>query len=246
MSAPAPTATRVLAQAKFDTANLLRNGEQLLVSLILPAIALVAGVLLAYPELDGERVDVITPGILALAILSTAFTGQAIGTGFDRRYGVLRLLGVTPLGRGGLLAGRVLAVLVIEVVQFVVLGALALALGWAPAMAGILPAMLFWVVGTACFVSLALLFAGTLRAEATLALANLIWVAMLGLGTVLPSSSYGDGWSTVVSLTPSGALGDGLRSALSSGSMDWIALLVLAVWTALFAGLARRLFRWSD
>lgn len=246
MSAPAPTTTRVLAQAKFDTANLLRNGEQLLVSLILPAIALVAGVLLAYPELDGERVDVITPGILALAILSTAFTGQAIGTGFDRRYGVLRLLGVTPLGRGGLLAGRVLAVLVIEVVQFVVLGAIALAFGWAPAMAGILPAVLFWIVGTACFVSLALLFAGTLRAEATLALANLIWVAMLGLGTVLPTSSYGAGWSTVVSLTPSGALGDGLRAALSSGSMDWIALLVLAAWTVLFAGMARRLFRWSD
>jgi ABC-2 type transport system permease protein len=246
VSAPAPEATRVLAQAKFDTANLLRNGEQLLVSLILPALALVAGVLMSYPELDGRRVDVIAPGVLALAILSTAFTGQAIGTGFDRRYGVLRLLGVTPLGRGGLLAGRILAVLVIEVVQFVVLGAIAFALGWRPELSGVLPALLIFLVGTACFVSLAMLFAGTLRAEATLALANLAWVLMLGLGTVLPTSSYPAPWDTIVSLTPSGALGDGLRAALGAGSMDWVSLLVLLFWTVLFAGLARRLFRWSD
>lgn len=246
MSAPAPEAARVLAQARFDTANLLRNGEQLLVSLILPALALVAGVLMSYPEIDGRRVDVIAPGVLALAILSTAFTGQAIGTGFDRRYGVLRLLGVTPLGRSGLLAGRILAVLVIEIVQFVVLGAIALAMGWRPEAAGLLPALLFWVVGTACFVSLAMLFAGTLRAEATLALANLAWVLMLALGTVLPTDSFPSPWATIISLTPPGALGDGLRAALDSGSMDWVSLLVLVVWTAIFAGLARRLFRWSD
>ncbi|WP_208378917.1 ABC transporter permease [Cumulibacter soli] len=246
MSAPAAERTRILAQAKFDTASLLRNGEQLLVSLILPAMALIAGVLLPFPELDGRRIDVVAPGVLALAILSTAFTGQAIGTGFDRRYGVLRLLGVTPLGRGGLLAGRVLAVLAIEVLQIVVLSTIALALGWHPDLSGVLPALLFWIVGTACFVSLAMLFAGTLRAEATLALANLVWVLMLGLGTVLPSSSYGSPWETIVALTPCGALGDGLRSALGSGPLDWVALLVLAVWTLIFAGLARRLFRWSD
>lgn len=246
MSAPAPEATRILAQAKFDTANLLRNGEQLLVSLILPAMALVAAVLMGSPEIDGRRIDVIAPGVLALAILSTAFTGQAIGTGFDRRYGVLRLLGVTPLGRGGLLTGRILAVLVIELVQVVVLGSIALAMGWRPDLAGTLPALLFWVVGTACFVSLAMLFAGTLRAEATLALANLAWVLMLALGTVLPTDTYPAPWNTIVSLTPSGALGDGLRAAFGSGTFDWVSLLVLLGWSVIFAGLARRLFRWSD
>lgn len=246
MSAPAPEVARVLAQAKFDAANLLRNGEQLLVSLILPALALVGGVLMSYPEIDGPRVEVIAPGVLALAILSTAFTGQAIGTGFDRRYGVLRLLGVTPLGRGGLLAGRILAVLVIEVVQVVVLGTLAVTLGWRPALSGIPSAVLFFLAGTACFVSLAMLFAGTLRAEATLALANLAWVLMLGLGTVLPTDTYPAPWATVVSMTPSGALGDGLRAALGGGATDWVSLLVLLAWTVVFAALARRLFRWSD
>ena len=85
-----------------------------------------------------------------------------------------------------------------------------------------------------------------MRAEAVLALANLIWVLMLGLGTVLPSSRFAEPWSTAVSLTPSGALGDGFRAAFESGAMDWRALLVLAVWTALFAGVARTRFRWSD
>ncbi|WP_153506369.1 ABC transporter permease [Cumulibacter manganitolerans] len=246
MSAPATTRDRVVAQARFDTGVLLRNGEQLLVSIILPAMALVAAVLLPYPALSGPRIDVVAPGVLALAVLSTSFTGQAISTGFDRRYGVLRLLGVTPLGRGGLLAGRILAVLVVELVQFVVLGAVALAMGWRPQPLGVLLAVVFWLLGTACFVSFAMLFAGTLRAEAVLALANLVWVLMLGLGTVLPAASFGAPWSTVVSLLPSGALGDGFRAALGEGVVDWRALLVLAVWTGLFAGLARRLFRWSD
>lgn len=246
MSAPAPASTRVLAQARFDAGTLLRNGEQLVVSIVLPAMALIGATLIPYPDLPGRRIDAIAPGILALAVLSTAFTGQAISTGFDRRYGVLRLLGATPLGRGGLLAGRILAVLVVEVIQFAVLAAIALALGWQPKALGVLPFVVFWIVGTACFVSFAMLFAGTLRAEAVLALANLIWAVMLGLGTVLPSSTFPAPWSTVVSLLPSGALGDGFRGAFEHGGFDWRALLVLLAWTALFAGLAKRLFRWSD
>lgn len=246
MSAPASAPARVRAQARFDAGTLLRNGEQLMVSLILPVMALVAATLVPYPQLDGSRIDAVAPGILALAVLSTAFTGQAISTAFDRRYGVLRLLGATPLGRGGLLAGRILAVLVVEVIQFVVLAAIALGMGWRPDAVGVLPFFLFWIVGTACFVSFAMLFAGTLRAEAVLALANLVWVVMLGLGTVLPSTTFGEPWASLVSFTPSGALGDGFRAAFGTGAMDWQALLVLTVWTVLFAGLARKLFRWSD
>ena len=100
MSRPAPTAARVRAQATFDTLTFLRNGEQTLVSIVLPALALVGGVLAPWPDLGpGRRVDVVVPGVLALAVLSSAFTGQAIQTGFDRRYGVLRLLGASPLGK---------------------------------------------------------------------------------------------------------------------------------------------------
>lgn len=110
-SSASSAAGRVLAQGRYEAGILLRNGEQLLVSLVLPLIALVALVHSPYPELDEPRIAVVAPGVLALVVVSTAFTGQAIQTGFDRRYGVLRLLGTTPLGRGGLLAGKGLAVL---------------------------------------------------------------------------------------------------------------------------------------
>jgi ABC-2 type transport system permease protein len=245
-AAPAPPARRVLAQARFDATVLLRNGEQLLITLVLPALALVG--LSTTEVLDlgpGARVDVAAPGVLALAVMSTAFTGQAIGTGFDRRYGVLRLLGTTPLGRGGLLAGRMLAVGAVEVVQVAVLGGLALALGWRPHLGGLPAAVLALVAGTAAFTALGLLLAGTLRAEAVLAAANLVWVLLLaGGGVVVPSDRMG-GWGAVAAVLPSGALGDAVRAATLDGTTAWPALAVLAAWGLAAAAGAARWFRWD-
>jgi ABC-2 type transport system permease protein len=248
MSAPAPTSARVAAQARFDARTLLANGEQLLVAVVLPALALVALVAASYPALGaGRRVDVVAPGVLALAIVSTAFTGQAIATAFDRRSGVLRLLGTTPLGRGGLLAGRIAAVLVVECLQWAVLGGLALALGWHPRATGIPLAVLALLVGTATFVSLALLVAGTLRAEAVLAVANLLWVLLLPLGLVVPAGRLPGVAAAVAPWTPGGALGELLRSALAgTPASPWPALGVLVAWGVLGAAAAARWFRWSD
>jgi ABC-2 type transport system permease protein len=243
---PAPPIRRVVAQARFDARILLRNGEQVLLTLALPAIALVGLTLASVPDLGaGPRIDVIAPGVLALAVLSTAFTGQAIGTAFDRRYGVLRLLGTTPLGRDGLLAGRVLAVLAVESVQVVVLGGLALALGWRPRPAGIAPALLLGLAGTAAFVALGLLLAGTLRSEAVLAVANLLWVLLAAGGAVLVPAAEGSGWARFAHALPSGALGSGLRSALHDGQLDVAALAVLLAWAAGASLAAVRFFRWD-
>ena len=186
MSPPAPTLNRILASARFESATLLRNGEQLLVSLVLPAMALVILAMSSYPELGQPRIEVVTPGVIALAVVSTAFTGQAIATAFDRRYGVLRLLGVSPLGRDGLLGGKAIAVLTVLAVPSVVLGAVAAGLGWRPGPVDLALLLVTVVIGAACFVSLALLLAGVLRAEAVLALANLLWIIFLGLGLLLP------------------------------------------------------------
>ncbi len=244
--APAPLARRVLAQARLETSVLLRNGEQLLVSVVLPVLALVGLTRASVPDLGpGPRVDVVVPGVLALAVLSSAFTGQAIQTGFDRRYGVLRLLGTTPLGRGGLLAGKSLAVLAVLVVQVAALAVVGLALGWRPDVDGLAPALLVGLVGTAAFVALALLVAGTLRAEAVLAVANLLWVLLLAGGAVvLPARTLPSGLESVAAWLPSGALGEGLRHALGAGELDVRALLVLAGWAVGAALLARRTFRW--
>jgi ABC-2 type transport system permease protein len=248
-NAAAPSRDRVLAQTRFETGTLLRNGEQLLVALVLPAMALVGLALSQSPSLgpSARRIDIAVPGVLALAVISTAFTGQAISTAFDRRYGVLRLLGVSPLGRNGLLVAKAFAVLTIELLQFVVIGALGRAFGWQPHWIGLFAAALLTLAGTWTFVALALLLAGTLRAEGVLALANLIWILLLGLGgVIIPPSQLSPALSHIATLLPSGALADGLRAAFLDGQLAAGSLLVLLVWGAVATILASRTFRWSD
>lgn len=247
----APAARRVLAQAGFEARGLLSHGEQLLVSIVLPVLALGGLALAPYPGLavgrwtGAERIDVLTPGVLALAVLSTAFTGQAILLGFERRWGVLRLLGTTPLGRGGLLLAKGLSVLVVLVVQLLVIGAVALVLGWRPEPVGLLLAVPVVALGAGALAAFAACLGGALRAEAVLALANLVWVLLAaGGGALLPPEVLPA--ADVVTWLPTAALGDALRAALVDGALDLRALLVLLGW-GLAAGLAaRRLLRWSD
>ncbi len=249
MTGAAPAWRRVLSQASFETRLILRNGEQLLVTLILPVLLLIGLAQASVIRLDtggATRIDFVTPGIFALAVMSTAFTSQAITTSFDRRNGVLRLLATTPLGRGGLLAGKVCAVLAVEAVQVVVLGGVALLLGWAPPVAGLAPALAAVVLGTAAFTSLALLLAGTLRSEAVLAVANLLLVLLtVAGGAVVPATQLPGVLATVAPLLPSGALGDALRGALLDSGLPFGAALVLAAWTIALALGAGKLFRWS-
>lgn len=244
----APFARRVLAQARFEAGILLRNGEQMLVSIILPLMTLVGLTLAPFPDLgDHERIDVVAPGVLGLVVMSTAFTGQAIQTGFDRRYGVLRYLGTTPLGRGGLLAAKGVAVAAVLVLQLAVLAAVAVAMGWRPQLAWLPVAIVTLALGTWCFVALALALAGVLRAEAVLALANLVWVLLLAVGgVVIPATALHASADAVVRWLPSAALGDGLRDPLLHGGLPLLPWLVLAVWAAAATVLAARTFRWSD
>lgn len=249
----APPSTRVLAQARFEALGLLSHGEQLLVSMVLPLLALVGLALVDYPELavgpwqGARRIDVLTPGVLALVVMSTAFAGQAILLGFERRWGVLRLLGTTPLGRGGLLAAKAVSVLAVLAVQLSVVGGVALVLGWRPSLVGLLPAVLAVVLGATVFALLAACLGGTLRAEAVLALANLVWVLLAaGGGVLLSARALPDPLASVVGLLPSSALAEALRTALVDGGLDVRALLVLLAWGVLAGLFARRYLRWSD
>lgn len=184
--------------------------------------------------------------MLALAVLSTAFTGLAIQTGFERRYGVLKRLGATPLSRGGLLAGKAVAVLVIELGQFVVLGGVGYLLGWRPEPIGLVLSILLMVLGTAAFAALGLLLAGTVRAEATLAAANLVYLALLAAGgIVVPVNRLPDAIVPVVELLPSAALADALRHASVSGALDVGACAVLLGWFVIGATATARWFRWE-
>ncbi len=187
----------------------------------------------------------LAPGILALAVMSTAFTSVAIATGFERRYGLIKRLGTSPLPRHGLLLGKVGAVLLVELLQILVLGSVAGLLGWRPDASGWPAAVLVLLLGTTAFTSLGLLIAGTLRAEATLAAANLVYLLLLAGGAVVvPADSYG-AFADVAAWLPSGALGEGMRAALLDGRLDAGCVLILLVWSVVGATATARTFKWE-
>jgi len=229
---------------------MVRNGEQLLLAVVVPVLVLVGGVVGAHRigfHFDERAVDALTPGVLALAVMSTAFTSLAIATGFERRYGVIKRLGASPLPRSGLLMGKIGGLLVVELMQIVVIGAVGVALGWEPhrSMAAVTGSVLALLLGTFAFASLGLFLAGVLRAEATLAAANLVYLLLMAGGAVvLPADAYGSAGSALTWL-PSGALGEAMRTALIDGHLAGGSLVVLAAWGAFGTILTARTFTWE-
>ncbi|GAB2837935.1 ABC transporter permease [Streptomyces deserti] len=243
----APLTRMIAAQAVLETKMLLRNGEQLLLTAVIPTLLLVLFSTVDIVDTgSGEAVDFLAPGILALAVLSTAFTGQAIATGFERRYGVLKRLASSPLPRWGLMTAKTVSVLVTEVLQIVLLTVIAFALGWSPH-GNPFAVLLLLVLGTAAFSGLGLLMAGTLKAEATLAAANLVFLLLLvGGGVVVPLDKFPSGARDVLGLLPISALSDGLRDVLQHGAgLPWGDLGILAGWAVVGLAAAGRFFRWE-
>jgi ABC-2 type transport system permease protein len=236
----APFRRMVLAQTGMELRLTLRRGESLLLTLAIPL-----GLLAFFGTVDvvDTSVDALVPGILALAVMSTAMTGLAIATGFERQYGVLKRLGASPLPRSGLLLAKTLSVLAVEAVQAVLICGLGLALGWRAdaSLRVVLLGTGFVALGTAAFAGLGLLMAGRLRAEATLAAANGLYLALLLVsGMVLPSPFAG-----VARLLPSGALAEGLRSAFANHGAVVRPAFVLLVWAVAALAAAARTFRWE-
>jgi len=242
----APLPRQVGAQTRMELRLLLRNGEQLLLTVVIPTVLLVVFAKAPIADLPEPRIGFLVPGVLALAVMSTAFTGQAIATGFERRYGVLRRLGTTPLPRAGLLAAKTAAVLAVEVLQVALLVIVGLALGWSPH-GSAAKALFLLVLGTLAFSALGLLMAGTLRAEATLAAANLVYLLLLILGGVaFPLSDFSGGVRHVLELLPIAALTDGLRAVMStSATLPLHDVVTLCIWAVVTGVLAARLFRWE-
>ncbi len=248
-AAPASRPRRVLAHARLELVMLLRNGEQLLLTVVLPLGLLVALALTDIIDVGGstreERLAIVVPGMVALAVLSTSFTALAIQTGFERRYGVLRRIGTTPLTRSDVLGGKSLAVLTIETAQVLVLSGVGAAMGWRPDPVGLVLMVPLVLVGSAALATLALLLAGVARAEATLALANLAYLVLASAGVVIPVEKAPDGVQPFLELLPSAALAESLRIATMDGSVNGYLVAVLVVWATLAGAGVSRWFRWE-
>lgn len=242
----APAGRRVWAHGLTEAKLLIRNGEQLLLALVIPIGLLVGG------HLFGARLGMdqrtLAPSVFTLALWSTGFTSLAIATGFERRYGVLERLASTPLTRTGLLIGKAISLILIAVAQLVILAVIAVLLGWRPSLRPVadLIALIAIPLGVVAFACLGLLLAGTLRAEAVLGLANLIYLILLGGGAIVfPLAGYPSVLRPVVAALPTAALGEALRNA-SVGVTAWWPLLVLAAWALAGVLITRKVFRWMS
>ncbi|MBA1835684.1 ABC transporter permease [Corynebacterium wankanglinii] len=244
--APAPQrasfASMVAAQGRIEAKLMLRHGEQLLVNVIIPAAILLAAHFA--PILgDNTNFDVLVPMVFAVAATGAGFTGQAIAVAFDRRYGALKRTGASGVPAWTIIAGKILGVLATVLVQIVVLGAIAFALGWRVSVAGALFGLVTLLFGVAAFTAMGLLMGGTLSSEMVLALANLIWLVLMGiLGWVgyAGDIAHAGWWNAVPTVALAGALVHALEL-----SVNWLAWAALAAWGVAAMTAAVRLFRFD-
>jgi ABC-2 type transport system permease protein len=237
----------LIAQARAETVLQLRRGENLIVTLAIPL-----GILVFFAKVDAistdfaHPVDFLVPGVLSLAVMAAAMVSLGIATGFERRYGVLKRLGSTPLSRGGLLVAKTATVLALEILQIVLVVAVGVAIGW-HVPAGIVPAVGLLLVGTVAFAGIGMLMAGTLRAEANLAAANGLFLVLLFLGGMAyPLAKLPTVMQDFAKALPAAALSETVRSVLSAQAFPAGELAVLVAWAVGAPLLAARYFRWEE
>jgi len=245
--------TALSAQVRVELTVMVTNGETVFLTLGIPVVFLLFfSAVHVLPTGTAHPVDFLVPGILALAVMSTAMTALGIGTGFERGYGVLKRLGSTPLGRPRLLAAKIAAIIGVELVQAAVLVAVGYGLGWTPGGAGgagalVGVAIVAMVLGTIAFGGIGLLLAGTLKPLVNLAVVNGLFVVLLLLGGMLIPLGKLPGWlAEVARVLPAAALADALHGTLGHGTpvtaRDWAVLVGWAVAAPVVAGLT---FRWE-
>lgn len=248
MNRAAPVRRATLAMTAAELRLALRRGETLLATAVLPVIVLVFFSAVRFLAVPGRPVDFLLPGSIGFAIIATSLVSLGITTAYDRHYGVLKRLGGSPLSRPELIAAKIVAVLVVEAVQVLLLVAVAATvLGWRPPDgASPLAVAVAVLLGTIAFAGLGLLLAGILRAEAMLAVANGLFVAALVIGgIVVPVDHLPSGLGAIAPLLPAAALSEALRVALGAAGDEIGPMAVLGAWGFLSIGLASRTFRWE-
>ena len=236
------------SQLRQELTVMARNGEQLLLLIGIPVLLLVFFSQTNVLPTDGlANIDFLMPGILSLAIMSTAMVSLGIATGFERSYGVLKRLGTTPLGTKRLVVAKVVATCCIEIAQLLTLIAIGLILGWNPSSINLPSLLLALVLGTSCFAGLGLTMAGRLRAEVNLAAQNGLYLVLLLLGGILvPNSELPKSIAWLAEVLPSSLLSELLRNTFGNDELKISALAGLAIWALGTCVVAVFSFKWSD
>ena len=235
------------SQLRQELTVMIRNGEQLLLLVVIPVMLLIFFSQTDFLSASGEnKIDFLLPGILSLAVISTAMVSLGIATGFERSYGVLRRLGTTPLGTRRLVAAKISAICIIEIAQLVMLISVGLLLGWNPNQINLLQILLFLILGTACFAGIGLTLAGRLRAEVNLAAQNGLYLVFLLLGGIfVESDELPATLSQISAFSPSSLLSGLLRDSFNNTVVLTDAI-AFSAWAIAACALAVISFKWSD
>ncbi|MDA2954709.1 MAG: ABC transporter permease [Actinomycetota bacterium] len=236
------------SQLRQELTVMARNAEQLLLLVGIPVLLLVFFSQIDILPTQGlTAVAFLVPGILALAVMSTAMVSLGIATGFERSYGVLKRLGTTPLGTRRLVLAKVVATCIVESAQLALLVVVGIALGWRPVDTNWLAAIAAVVLGTTCFAGIGLTLAGRLRAEVNLAAQNGLYLVLLLLGGIIvPNDELPKVVRSLAEWLPSNALSELLRSAFNGYEIVVRSIVVLLVWSVATCALATIYFKWSD
>jgi ABC-2 type transport system permease protein len=236
------------AQTRIETFMTLRRGETLLVTVGIPVVFVIFfSSVHVLPTGNESAVSFVVPGVLSLAVMSTAMVSLGIATGFERGYGVLKRLGTTPLRRDRLIAAKILTITAVEFLQAAVLVPVGLGLGWRPTGVEVGQAVALALLASVAFGGLGLLLAGTLRPEVNLAVTNGLYLVFLLIGGMLiPIAKLPSGLAALARGLPPGALSTGLHAALGVGtSVPWWCWVVLGVWAIVSPTAAALTFRWE-
>ena len=237
----------ILAQTKIELILTLRRGESVLLTFAIPVLLLgFFSMVDVLPTDTKKSVDFLVPGVLALAVMSTAMVSLAIATGFERSMGVLKRLGATPLTRPQLLVAKTISILAIEALQVVVLLVEGLALGWRLHGGSLGLALAAMVLASVGFAGIGMLMAGSLPALTTLAAANGVYFVLLLLGgMIVPLAKLPGALEWFAKALPSGALSQATHGALAGTGVPSSAWLVLLAWAVVAPALGAWRFRWE-
>ncbi|GAA2541932.1 ABC transporter permease [Winogradskya consettensis] len=241
----APMRDILKSQVRMELVLTARRGEAVVLAMGVPLLVLLgAGLTEATNVPTDDRLGYVVPGVLALTVMSTAFTGQAITTGYERSYGVLKRLGASPLTRPGLLFSKTAAILCLVGIQILALALVGVVVGWRPDFSHVLPAVGVTVLATAAYCGFALLIASLLRPETVTAGATLIYVLMLAAGGIMFAAP--DLGTAGYFVLPLAAHAQALRDTLTDGTaVPGSIWLSLTLWAAVALTLAARKFRWE-
>lgn len=239
-AATSPILTRIIAQTVFETKLLLRNLEQLLLTMFIPMIMLVVAILVNFRHIE-HPANLYVPTLIGFSIMSSCFTGQAIAVGFDRRYGALKRLGASPQPGWCVIVGKTLAVINAVFVQSLTAVIIGLFLGYAPNFTAVISMIISIIIGTVCFSAMGLLLGGLFKAEIVLALANLMWFVFAGISAFILYGAQQGFLYSLSRFTPPGMLTEAMISS-SAGQYNFFAWLILLLWALVFIGLSKRFF----